>query len=353
MTEALLRALREPRRNKYFYGKLLDVSHFQMEQCYGIDKRRLLNRLALGSGVLCGLSVIAGTDGTVCVSPGVAIDGYGREIVVSAPSVPIRPDQPTDANGLPSGDKLTGGQSTVYLCYAECDAEPTAVYVSECDGVATTAASTTVERYRVIVRPGLPAGEPPSLTAAQRNAIFPGEPPPGYDRRIATEEALDITCPEPPEMPCVVLATVTLPADGAAQSVDNYTHRVEVFSNTVLFELIAALADRVDACCAALHPSAPQIAITDGDNQTAEVGRPLPDPVHLLVSAPDGNPVDAAEVTVATTDADAEVSVDGATFGPSVTAMTAADGVVTVEWRLGSTPGGKYFTSFFTAALGQ
>ena len=55
--EALLRVLREPRRNKYFYGKRMDVQHFQMEQDYGKLKQWLLNRLTLGKGVLCGLKV--------------------------------------------------------------------------------------------------------------------------------------------------------------------------------------------------------------------------------------------------------------------------------------------------------
>src|SRR5206468_11586399 len=48
-----LGTLTPPQRNKYFYGKLMDVPHFQMEQTYGNWKRWLLNRLALGEGVLC------------------------------------------------------------------------------------------------------------------------------------------------------------------------------------------------------------------------------------------------------------------------------------------------------------
>jgi hypothetical protein len=344
MTESLLRSLHEPRRNKYFYGKLLDVSHLQMEQCYGIDKRWLLNRLALGSGVLCGLGATAGVDGTVCIGPGVAIDGFGREIIVPAPSAPIAPDAVTDASGRPTGEKLDpGSQSTIYLCYTECDAEPTAVYVSECDGLATTAPSTTVERYRVLVRPGLPTDKPAALTAAQRDAIYPGAPAADFDRRVATEETLAITC-APPDEACVVLATVTLPKDGAALVVDRYTYRAEVFSNTVLFELIAALADRVDACCAAAHPTQ-NIAIVDGDNQSAQAGEELPAPVKLQVSDSGGNGVGAADVKLSTADADAALSIDGVTFGDSLETKSAADGTVSVQWRLGSAAGAQRFTA--------
>src|SRR5476649_2519593 len=44
-------------RNRYFYGKLLDVSHFESEQAYFNEKRWLLNRLVTGYGVICGLNV--------------------------------------------------------------------------------------------------------------------------------------------------------------------------------------------------------------------------------------------------------------------------------------------------------
>src|SRR5882672_2083929 len=79
--ENLLRVLEAPRRNNYFYGKRMDVQHFQIEQDYGKLKQWILNRLTFGKGVVCGLKV--SLDGNlVCVDPGFAIDGLGREIVV-------------------------------------------------------------------------------------------------------------------------------------------------------------------------------------------------------------------------------------------------------------------------------
>lgn len=72
-------------RNRYFYGKLLTVRDFESEQKYFNDKRRLLNRLMFGSGVLSGMSVVAVDDKTVSVEMGVAIDYIGREIVIPAP----------------------------------------------------------------------------------------------------------------------------------------------------------------------------------------------------------------------------------------------------------------------------
>ncbi len=345
MTEAVLGSLHEPKRNKYFYGKLLDVVHLQMEQCYGMEKRWLLNRLALGPGVLCGLGVTAGADGTLSISPGVAIDGCGREIIVPTARASIDPAQPTDAKGVPSRAKLTNGQSTIYLCYTECDAEPTLVYVSECDGVPTNAPSTTLEKYRVIVQPGVPGSQPASLTAQQRDAIFPQAPAAGFDRRVTAEDTLAITCPPPPDMPCVVLATVTLPSGSNPLSVDQYTYRAEVFSNTVLFELIAALAERVDACCAALHTGADTVTVAAGNNQTAPIGDTLPNPVVLQVSDAAGKPVAAAAVTISTTVRGAELSVGAGSPAQTVNTTSDANGQISVHWLLGQDTGVQSFTA--------
>ena len=49
--------LETPTRNNYFYGQLLGVHNFELETDYSIGQRRLLNRLVLGYGVVCGLGV--------------------------------------------------------------------------------------------------------------------------------------------------------------------------------------------------------------------------------------------------------------------------------------------------------
>lgn len=72
-------------RNRYFYGKLLTVRDFEAEQKYLNDKRRLLNRLLFGSGVVAGMQVVAVDDKTITVEMGLAIDYSGREIVVPSP----------------------------------------------------------------------------------------------------------------------------------------------------------------------------------------------------------------------------------------------------------------------------
>lgn len=72
-------------RNRYFYGKLLTVRDFESEQKYFNDKRRLLNRLLHGAGVIAGMQVVAVDDKAISVEMGAALDYAGREIIIPAP----------------------------------------------------------------------------------------------------------------------------------------------------------------------------------------------------------------------------------------------------------------------------
>ena len=61
-------------RNRYFYGKLLTVRDFEVEQRYHCTKRALLNRLVHGAGVVCGLGVTASDESTLMIESGMALD---------------------------------------------------------------------------------------------------------------------------------------------------------------------------------------------------------------------------------------------------------------------------------------
>ena len=110
-----------PRRNNFFNGKKMDAYLFELETGYGIGMRRMLNRMALGGGVVCGLDVTPGdTRCSVRITAGLAIDGWGREIVVPDDSAPVvipqnlldrvcetgnGGEQSTSANGKETGDQ--------------------------------------------------------------------------------------------------------------------------------------------------------------------------------------------------------------------------------------------------------
>jgi hypothetical protein len=244
-----LKGLTTPTRNKYFYGKLMDAFHFDLEQKYVNRKRWLLNQLALGHGVLCGLQVAPTTDGIqVIVGPGVAVDDLGREIIVPAASQPVDPRQPTDARGRPSGDRITG-EEAVYIClvYHECEAEPVPALVGDCDTREGCAPSVVRERYSIVVRKGAPPEIRP--TCGFSNLFTPpegGGSPQPYPQLV---KRISQPCPESQSDPCVVLAQVKLPQEDspitAAMIDPNF--RPVVYSNELLFELLLCLAQQAQA----------------------------------------------------------------------------------------------------------
>ena len=71
-------------RNRYYSGKMLTSADFQAEQTYFNNKRRFVNNLMYGSGIVCGCGVFSLDDLSILVESGVAIDGLGREIVVDS-----------------------------------------------------------------------------------------------------------------------------------------------------------------------------------------------------------------------------------------------------------------------------
>jgi hypothetical protein len=240
--------LSAPVRNRFFYGKLMDVRHFEMEQRYFIETRRLLNRLGLGAGILCGLEATAAGEGRLLVRPGAAVDGRGREILVPEPYCLEAPLQPTDACGRPDGDPAAPGEPvTICLAYHECDAEPTPVLVTDCDAREGCRPGAVRERFRIVVRRGRP--QPLGLSAEACAAIFPEAPPEGFDRRAAVCETLPDPCPAGDDA-CVPLAVVTAPADGGPLLVEACPVRPRLLSNAELLDLIMCLAARVDRCCA-------------------------------------------------------------------------------------------------------
>ena len=68
------------KRNRFFRGKRMKADDFLIEQLYSIERRRIINRSVIGSGVVNGFEMHAGDSD---VGPGFAIDEHGREIVLA------------------------------------------------------------------------------------------------------------------------------------------------------------------------------------------------------------------------------------------------------------------------------
>jgi hypothetical protein len=114
---------RSPQRVHFFEGQLLTAKDFQDEQAYHLEKHRLHNRLFHASGVVSGLEVGEAWGTMVLVRPGVAIDGLGREIILSEEHQ-IDGAQPTDDRGEPAGASVTDGTVSLLLRYREVGVEP-------------------------------------------------------------------------------------------------------------------------------------------------------------------------------------------------------------------------------------
>jgi hypothetical protein len=247
-------ALAAPRRNRYFYGKLLDVPHMQMEQDYGKLKRWLLNRLAVGSGVLCGLDVYA-KDGKICVSPGVALDTFGREIIVPG-TYCIDPWLLPDECGNPQKELDRHEKHLIQLriCYRECVTDYAPAQVSDCNSKAACEAGTTMESFQFQILEE-PYERPPfdcDLMHLDEQEKKDVTDVPAFIRQRLCEK-LPHPCLGDKEC-CVLLAVIELLPDGKFGKIETCSVRTVLYSNAMLFEMILCLAE----CCGPhAHPTAP------------------------------------------------------------------------------------------------
>lgn len=102
--------LRPLEKNNYFDGKLMTARDMRAEQDYHADRQHRLTRFVAGAGIISGLNVTAveeRDDGLeVTVDDGVALDGYGRPIVVTgADSIPVTRSG-SDQSSVPDGDVI-------------------------------------------------------------------------------------------------------------------------------------------------------------------------------------------------------------------------------------------------------
>jgi hypothetical protein len=249
--------LKTPLRNNYFYGKLLDVYHLEMEQEYFNSKRWLLNRLVTGPGVLCGLDVELSDDGkSGVVGPGIAIDRCGREIIVPAPARPVPlPPMPPHESGYPKQEdkqEYAARQSRherrdyceedychLVICYHECETDPVPAMAGECESITLCASGTIREQYEIEIREGF---------APERRSNFPDVI---EGRRISYSAIIDYVtrpCRPLPDDCCLPLANVRLrDTDRGWEPEIDISARQIVYTNRLLFELIQSLVNREQA----------------------------------------------------------------------------------------------------------
>jgi hypothetical protein len=261
-TDEWLRRLNPPRRNHFFTGKMMGVAQFEREQRYGLGQRWLINRMTIGAGILCGLDAALTADGKrISVAPGVAVDCFGREIVVALP-------REYDPFAAPGGDCGCGGAAAVAapgdylvcLSYRECEtddqpAEP----ADDCGAGPDCQPDTTVETYALCLKPASapPPGfdcatwtEPVALTSPPSALTSPpGTSPPGVALlRARLADMLAGPCAKGATSDgCVPLGrvTVTMALDGTLALVPGVSAdpRVRIYTQAQMLDMILCLAN--------------------------------------------------------------------------------------------------------------
>lgn len=226
-------------RNNYFYGKLMTVRDFFAEQCYFNEKRWLINRMVHGWGVVCGLDVRQKEDspGAVLVTPGLAIDCCGREVLVCCEQeVKLLPGH-SDCHA--QKDEETG-EKKLYVCidYRSCKTEPVQFPPVACDQKEKGEFNRIRDSYVISVK------RPDEVCIPDE---CPKYCPLSDDKLISMHgylcSKLKEGCPECLEKCCVILAEITVtPASDPAQqpsvAIDQCSQRKLVYGNAMLFDLI-------------------------------------------------------------------------------------------------------------------
>ena len=225
------------KRNTYFSSQLLTERDFKEEQSYYRGKEKQHNRYLHGSGVVCGLRVVPSASakpGWVVVEPGLALDPWGREIVVP------------ESVQFELVEKR--GPLFVVLEYRECPADwvPMGTEPPEAGSEGRMSPSRICESYQLDFRREPPeVGDPISrkLCNLVAEAIRQGMAAEGLHARLC--ELVSEPCRPCEPDPAVTLARIDLPASGAitAAHIDNWSHRHLALSADRLFQIVLGALD--------------------------------------------------------------------------------------------------------------
>jgi len=245
---AALHAFSHPR---YFYGQLLQVRHFTAEHDYLNGKNWLLNRYLFGAGVVCGLDVQPDPDhpGSVIVTPGLALDGWGREIVVPCPSKPIAidPAQPKPAYAAQEEHAAPRHQNECHsdedwvnlsICFKSCEADPEPMLAAGCETHSACTFGTVKESY--LIPPPQDGKLPCPDVEGHFHRCYKTRPFAYGDLVEWVTRGCD-PCHDAPVELCVPLANIRRPEPGGEVKEIEIDVRPIVYTSNLLFDLIVSL----------------------------------------------------------------------------------------------------------------
>ncbi|RPJ41092.1 MAG: hypothetical protein EHM21_13685 [Chloroflexi bacterium] len=242
--------LAAPERNNYFYGMLMDVYHFKRETAYFNRMRRMINRMVLGYGVVCGLDVQPGPkENQVIVTPGMALDQLGNEIIISHPVGPLT--IPEDVIQKATGQDLVeryrqkpvdpdlSGCVQVLLCYQECLVDPVPALAGDCASADGCLPGTVREQFKIKFVPG--CSDHPDHDCRLQGVI---------GKRHITHDVIaqwvTYNCPTTPNDPCIPLANVIVDQDQGHHcepDMIDITVRPVVYNLDLIYEILLGLAE--------------------------------------------------------------------------------------------------------------
>jgi hypothetical protein len=245
-------------RNNYYYGKQFTVRDLRQEQSYFNDKRRLINRIALGWGVVCGLEV-SWKDNKFVVGSGMALDCCGKEIVVCEEQ---RVAFENYEEACRQAKETPGYERKFALCleYEECKTEPVDQPRPDCDQQGRTEYNRIRDGFKFLIKPWEEACHKHPDGCVKCLDYFKSNDDPKTKIPCRTKPLHEHlcqlqVCPECKCCACIVLATfqVRMPDETAAaetaekqhqskpvvvEKLDTCADRRLVYSNTRLFDLI-------------------------------------------------------------------------------------------------------------------
>jgi hypothetical protein len=235
-------------RNNYYHGKLMTVRDFFAEQCYSNEKRWLINRMIHGWGVMCGLDVkqkpvdpgdlSKGYDPhKVLITPGLALDCCGREILVCKEQEVVLVPEVSECDKEKPEDET---EKKLVLCleFHECKTEPIHLPPIACDQKETCEFNRIRDSYKILVKH---VGDVDIEDPYAKNCPLIEDKPSSLHDYLCKK--LKDGCPQCPEKPCLVLAEITItptqdPNAPPPLKIDQCSKRRLIFNNALLFDLI-------------------------------------------------------------------------------------------------------------------
>jgi hypothetical protein len=359
----LAQRLSPPLLNTYFHGQLLSAESLEQAQLQARHAAAMLAGLlapadaASGGAVLIGLEVTTadaatppGDPLTLVVAPGVAIDGYGRLVVVPVASAPDGTGNPSGmasislTNSLPAIPTTPGAAASsvqtfdLVLRHALTAVQESPVLAGDSqENVPDYANSLFRQGYRLeLVAPS----NPPALPTFA--ALFPIEPDLTFTaaRPAKLIETCHRTVPSMPagsgsgrsivSAPGIVLTRVSATVQGSSWKITlnppASAPRREVFPLATLSQLVLDLAAKVDSTLRRRT-----LSIVSGNGQTGLPGKALANELIVSVLDANGHACSEADVAFRVTGGNGSLSAPTATSG--------SDGLVRVSLTLDATEG--------------